>query len=177
MAFGSQKVPALYPDCVVCMEHRQEQRERGLLQGRRCSIKQSVLDLQTHPPTWQSARWAWFWEGRLFYLLSSVSLRKSQKKSHKYWMRLGAARHGLWAKQCQHSIVLCWTSFFFFFQYEAVNAITLSTDLKQKSEIHFTTCSLTCSIHYHEFCRNLQVWLNSRGNTSVKSFPPIHCWR
>lgn len=61
----------------------------------------------------------------------------------------------------------------FFFQYEAVNAVTLFTDFKQKSEIHFTTCSLTRSIHHREFCINLQAWFNSRGNTSdVKVFLP-----
>lgn len=99
MTSGSQKVPALNPNCMLCLEHLQEQREKQLHQGGRCKIKHSILDLQTHPPTWQSSHWACFWEGGLFYLLSWVSLRKSQKKSNKYWTRQGVACHGLWAKQ------------------------------------------------------------------------------
>lgn len=97
---GSQKPPALNPKCTLCLEHLPGQREREFRQGWRHEIKECIPDLQTHPPTRQSAPWE---EG-----LSSPCcscFKESQKKSSK-WQ--GGACHGQW---CQHSTVLCWTAF------------------------------------------------------------------
>lgn len=71
---GSQKPPALNPKCMLSLEHLPGQREREFHQGWRHKIKQSIPDLQTHPPTQQSAPWE-----EEFHLLSSVALRKARR--------------------------------------------------------------------------------------------------
>lgn len=75
---GSPKPPALNAKCTLCLEHLPGQREREFHQGWGHKIKQSVLGLQTHPPTWQSAPW----EGAVSSSFFSC-FKESQKKSSK----------------------------------------------------------------------------------------------
>lgn len=99
MTSGRQKVPALNPNCALCLEHRQEQREKELHQGWRCKIKHYPGPANTS--THMAIITLGLFLARGIVLSSFLSFFKDKpEEMHKHWTRQGVACHGLWAKQC-----------------------------------------------------------------------------
>lgn len=128
-------------------------------------IKQCIPNLQTHPPTRQSAPWQ---EG-----LSSPSadaLRKARRNPVNGREVLAMDKV---VPALHRALLDCFFKFdYLFFHCEAVHPMTLFAGFKQESEIHFITSSLTPSKQHQEFWINL-ILKEIPGMSTISS----HSWR